>query len=71
MAQLLSELIFVELLTPLVLNQEVAFEDTFNHEVVFFVSSLKEVLLHDRQLGLIYSNQARLSLCYCHFLSYL
>ena len=37
----------VVLLPPLVLHQEVTFENGLDHEVVLFVALLKQRLLHD------------------------
>lgn len=56
---------------PLVLHQEVAFQNRLDDEVVFFVPLLQQLLLHDRQLSLIDSYEAAFSLSNSHFLAYL
>ena len=62
---------FVVLAPPLILNQEVAFEDGLDDEVVFFIALLKQILLHDRQLGFVNADEAALRLCHGHLLPYL
>ena len=61
----------VVLPSPLVLHQEVALENRLNHEVVFFVPLLEQILLHNCQLSLIDSDEAALSFGNSHLLTYL
>ena len=59
----------MELAAPLVLHQEVAFEDRLDDEVVLLISRLKQVLLHDCQLSLVDANEATLSFGDRHLLA--
>ena len=57
--------------SPLILDQKVALQDRLYNEVVFFVPLLKQSLLHDCQLGLIYANEAAFCFSNGHLLAYL
>ena len=57
------------LASPLILDQKVAFEDRLYHEVVFLVSLLEQIFLHDRQLGLIDANEAAFGFSDGHLLA--
>ena len=57
------------LTAPLVLDQEVAFEDRLYHEVVLLISWLKQVFLHDCQLSLVYAYKATFALSHGHLLA--
>ena len=59
----------VVLASPLIFHQKVTFEDGLNHEVVFLVSQLEQIFLHDRQLGLIDANEAAFGFSDGHLLA--
>ena len=52
----LPHLFFMILLSPLVFDQEIAFQDWLYHEVVLFITSLKKIFLHDGELCFIYAD---------------